>query len=44
MTLYEFNQMGMQNFPALNEKQLENCKSLFYDWYKNNEQSKYFMF
>lgn len=43
MTLYEFNQMGMMNFPKLTEEQLENCKSEFFDWYQNNKQNKYFM-
>ena len=43
MNLYEFNQMGMQNFPALTKKELEDYKSEFFDWYKNNKDNKYFM-
>lgn len=43
MNLYEFNQMGMQNFPKLTEKELEDCKSEFFDWYKENKNNKYFM-
>ena len=43
MNLYEFNQMGMQNFPKLTEKELEDYKSEFYDWYDYNKENKYFM-
>ena len=43
MTLYEFNQIGMANFPDFKEEDFLKATEEFESWIKNNSEVKYYM-